>query len=734
MSEQTTQTYQHWRLETDADQIGWLTMDRADSSVNSLNREVFNELDAIVGELANHDVKGVIIRSGKKKGFIAGADISQFTQLETADEAYDLIRQAQIVLDKLEALPMPTCAMINGFCLGGGTELSLACTYRVAADHPNTKIGLPEVNLGIHPGWGGTVRLPRLVGAVNAMTVILTGRPYSGRAAKKIGMVDDAVPLRQLERAARYMILKQPKPHRPSGVAKYSNEAWVRPMLGKLFYKQLASKKVNRQHYPAPFAVVKNWIRDGAKGNAMVNEAKSIADLMVTETSRNLVRLFFLQTRMKSLAKDCDFKPKRVHVIGAGTMGGDIAAWCAYKGMHVTLQDQSAERVAPAIKRAFSLYKKKLKKPNLVQAAMDRLQPDLKGHGIAHADVIIEAIFEDVKVKQDVFADVEAKAKPDAILATNTSSIPLEEIATALKDPARLVGIHFFNPVAKMQLVEVVHGKNTSVETADKATAFVTKISRLPLPVASSPGFLVNRILMPYLMEAMELLEEGVPAKTIDKAAMDFGMPMGPITLADIVGLDVCLMVAQELTSKLGGKVPERLVKMVEQKKLGVKTGCGFYRYKDGKKVKSDSNETASRVPDVCDRMILRMLNETAACLHEEVITDQDLLDCGMVFGTGFAPFRGGPIHYAKARGLVEIVAQLEQFSKQYGERFRPKAGWDLIKGAESQASPSLNGATAVKPTEPPSEKPAQTQHDFADEAAMHQEQKPESSEEHHTK
>ena len=472
-----------------------------------------------------------------------------------------------------------------------------------------------------------------------------------------------------------------------------TNETWLRPIVGKLFYKQLVAKKVNREHYPAPYAVVKNWIRDGAKGNAMINEAKSIAQLMMTDTSRNLVRLFFLQTRMKGLAKDCQFKPTHVHVIGAGTMGGDIAAWCAYKGLHVTLQDQSADRIAPAMKRAYALYEKKLKRPNLIQAAMDRLQPDLKGHGIAQADVIIEAIFEDLKVKQTVFQKIEAQAKPDAILATNTSSIPLEEISAGLKNPSRLVGIHFFNPVAKMQLVEVVHGKTTSAETGNRATAFVTQISRLPLPVASSPGFLINRILMPYLMEAMALLEEGVPAAVIDRAAVDFGMPMGPITLADIIGLDVCLMVADELTTKLGGKVSERLKQMVADKKLGVKTSCGFYQYKSGKKVKSDSKENNTRVPDICDRMILRMLNETVACLYEGVIEDQDLLDCGMVFGTGFAPFRGGPIHYAKARGLTEIVAQLEQFSKQYGERFRPKAGWELIKGVVPVKSTKMNDA-----------------------------------------
>jgi 3-hydroxyacyl-CoA dehydrogenase/enoyl-CoA hydratase/3-hydroxybutyryl-CoA epimerase len=673
------QNYQHFKLSTDSQNILWVTVDRANASANSLSREVFDELDRIIDEVRRNKPVGVVILSGKKKGFIAGADISQFTHLKTKGEAFDLIRQAQLVLDKLEALPMPTVAMIKGFCLGGGLELALACRYRVAAETSDTKIGLPEVKLGIHPGWGGTVRLPNLIGPVEAMKMILPGSAYDAKKCAKLGIVDVAVPERMLMRAAKEMVLRQPAPRKPGFINTLLNLSFIRPLLGKLFYKNLTDKKVNKKQYPAPFAVVRNWIQDGAAGDAMVNEAHSIAELMISDTARNLVRIFFLQERMKGIAKQASFKSKHVHVIGAGIMGGDIAAWCALQGLHVTLQDQSPEKIAPAIKRANQLFQAKLRNPRLVQAAMDRLQPDQAGDGVAHADVIIEAVFENLAVKQAIFKLIEAKAKPSAILATNTSSIPLEKIATALTNPARLVGIHFFNPVDKMPLVEVVYGEQTTDEMVYQAAAFVGQIGRSPLPVASSPGFLVNRVLMPYLMEAMTLFEEGVSPAVIDRAAIDFGMPMGPIALADKVGLDICLSVAENLSQYVGGKVPDRLRDMVKEGKLGVKSGRGFYEYRNGKPTKTSKVDAASIPSDISDRMILRMLNEAVACLSEKVVTDADLLDAGMIFGTGFAPFLGGPMQYARSRGIKTVVARLDQFAKQYGDRFKPHSGWKDI-------------------------------------------------------
>lgn len=683
----TEKTYNNFKLSTDSNNILWLSVDRKEASVNSLSRDVFSELDKILDDILISKPAGVIILSGKSKGFIAGADISQFTQLKTKGEAFDLIRQAQLVLDKLEALPMPTLAMIQGFCLGGGLELALACRYRVAADTADTKIGLPEIKLGIHPGWGGTVRLPKLIGVMESMKMILPGSAYDARKCAKLGIVDCAVPERMLKRAAVDFIVRQPAPHQPNFIAKVCDIASIRPLIGKLLYKNLTDKKVNKKHYPAPYAVVSNWIKDGVGSDAMVNEAHSIAELMVTDTARNLVRVFFLQEKMKGIAKKGAFKPAHVHVIGAGTMGGDIAAWCAASGFHVTLQDQSAAKIAPAIKRAYALFQKKFRQPRLVNAAMDRLQPDEKGDGIARADLIIEAVFENLAVKQEIFHAAELKAKPTAILATNTSSIPLEEIATALKDPSRLVGIHFFNPVDKMPLVEVVCGTQTSDETILHAAAFVGLINRLPLPVASSPGFLVNRVLMPYLMEAMTLFEEGTSPVMIDCAAVEFGMPMGPIALADKVGLDVCLSVAENLATYFGGAVPDRLRQMVKAGHLGVKSGQGFYEYRNGKQVAGDKIDLSSIPNDISDRMILRMLNESVACLAESVVTDVDLLDGGMIFGTGFAPFLGGPMQYAKARGIKTVVARLNGFAKQYGDRFKPNAAWQRYIASNGRAS-----------------------------------------------
>ena len=669
--------YKHWQLETDSDNILWLTLERADSRVNSLNAEVLHEFNTILDHIEQSHPRGVIIRSGKHSGFIAGADIQQFGELKDVGQARELIRDGQKIFDKLATLKIPTVAMIQGFCMGGGTELSLACDYRVAEDGDKTRIGLPEVKLGIHPGWGGTVRLPRLIGVPKAMDLILTGRALRAKAAQRLGVIDVAVPMRHLIRAARQMIIKQPSKQQPGTLLKLINHSLARSLLAKMLYKQV-SKKARRDHYPAPFAVIDNWLKYGIDGEKpMLQEADSISELLLGSTSRNLVRVFMLQERMKALAKGVEFNRKHVHVIGAGTMGGDIAAWCAFKGFTVTLQDRAPEYIAPAIGRAYKLCKKKLKKPRPIQQVMDRLIPDQHGLGIQQADMIIEAIYENLEAKQDLFKSLEAQAKPEAILASNTSSIPLDEISTVMEKPERLVGIHFFNPVAMMPLVEVVKSDKTDVAVLAQATKFVTTISKFPVIVKSSPGFLVNRALVPYMMEAMTLYEEGIPIGKIDQAAKDFGMPMGPIELADTVGLDVCLSVAQNLSQHFGGTVPDKLVKMVEAKKLGKKTGQGFHEYKKGKPVKDKNVGSADKT--LATRMINRMLNETMACLREGVIEDADFLDAGMIFGTGFAPFRGGPMQYARDHGIAEIMQELTDLSSQYGERFKADEGWSSL-------------------------------------------------------
>ncbi len=675
-------SFHHFNLETDKDNILWLTFDREGKSTNSMSREVFVELDQILDIIEQQPPRGVVILSGKSNGFIAGADISQFIDLQSPEEVFEYCRKAQIIFDKISRLKMPTVAMINGFSMGGGTELALACRYRVAEEGPKTMIGLPEIQLGIQPGWGGTVRLPLLIGPIEAMKMILPGASYSAKKCAKLGIVDVAVPARHLKTAARNYVLTEPKPHEPGFFTSLLNANWLRPLVGKLLYRNLRAKHINPEHYPAPFEVVDHWVNIGVNNHdqSMIAEAKSIAKLMVSETARNLVRIFFLRDRMKGLSKKVAFNPTRIHVVGAGTMGGDIAAWCALQGFHVTLQDQTPERIAPAIKRAFQLYERKLKDPRLVAATMDRLQADIDGNGVANADVIIEAIFENLEAKQELFKSFEPKLKSGAILATNTSSLPLEDIASVLNSPGRLVGIHFFNPVSKMPLVEVVHGKSTLEETINKAMAFVGKIQRLPLPVVSHPGFLVNRILTPYFMEAFAIYQEKVPIEQVDQAAVNFGMPMGPLTLADAVGLDILYSASSTMARYFGGEVSPKLKEMVEAGNLGVKSGKGFYSYRNGKKIGSDKKvEMTPALKEITDRLILRMVNEAVACLHEGIVTDSDLLDAGMIFGTGFAPFRGGPIQYAKTRGVVEVVSTLEKFSKQYGERFKPYVGWDLL-------------------------------------------------------
>ena len=673
------QHYKNWRLETDDKQILWLYFDKQDSSVNTLDFTVMDELSRIIDLVAaDKGTKGVIIASGKKSGFIAGADISQFTRFKDIDDATAILKLGQSILSKLENLKIPTVAMIDGFCLGGGLELALACRYRVAEDGPKTRLGLPEVKLGIHPGWGGTVRLPRMIGALQGMNMVMSGHTVSAKAAAKLGFVDAAVPKRQLIHAARYYIEKQPAPHQSTFLQSLTNMKYARQVIGYFMRKQL-NEKANPSHYPAPFHALDNWELVGVDGEAAYErEAKSCGKLFFSDTCQNLVRVFFLQEQMKALAKDVNFNPQHVHVIGAGTMGGDIAAWCALRGMTVTLQDMEPRFIAPAIKRAYKLFQEKLKETNLVQQAMDRLTPDVNGYGISKADVIIEAVIEDLAAKRKIFAMIESKAKPQAILATNTSSIPLDEINTVLNLPQRLVGIHFFNPVAKMQLVEVVQGNKTSPDVVEKAISFVRKIDRLPLPVKSSPGFLVNRILMPYLLESVELLNEGVPAPVIDKAMTTFGMPMGPITLADTVGLDVCLSVANYLGQYYNTPIPPILTQLVAQKKLGRKTGEGFYKYdKNGKQEKMDYPTYDKPLQAISDRLVLRMLNEAFACLREGVVANGDLLDAGMIFGTGFAPFRGGPIHYAKSQGIQELYQQFVLQQQSRGDKTDKLMKWE---------------------------------------------------------
>ena len=407
-------------------------------------------------------------------------------------------------------------------------------------------------------------------------------------------------------------------------------------------------------------------------------EAASVAQLVTGPTARNLVRVFHLQEKLKGLARTGLPAARFVHVVGGGAMGGDIAAWCALQGLLVTVQDVDAGRLAQVVKRAAQLFRKKLKQPREIQAALDRLVPDPSGAGAGRADVVIEAIFEDAEAKAALYRDLEPRLKPDAILASNTSSIPLERLAQGLARPERFVGLHFFNPVPSMLLVEVVTMAGTAQGAADRATAFVGQIRKLPLPVKSSPGFLVNRILMPYLMEALTLVDEGVAPAEIDRAALAFGMPMGPVLLADTVGLDICLSVARILGGHFGGTVPRRLEEMVAAGHLGKKTGQGFYRFSHGRP-EIPKGPVPAPGGVIEQRLMLRLVNEAVACLREKVTQDEDLLDAGVVFGTGFAPFRGGPLNYNRQEGITRQESQLKSLEDLYGNRFAPDPGWSSL-------------------------------------------------------
>ena len=642
--------FKHWEMNCDTKHIVWLGLNRQNASVNTINHEVLDELNVILQDLSlNAECIGLIIYSLKSQGFIAGADIHEFAYFKTNKQVVDFLRKGQAVFARLESLKIPTLAMIDGFCMGGGLELALACDYRIATEE--SRLGLPEIKLGIHPGWGGTVRLPKLIGGFQALSeLILTGSALPAKRAKSLGMIDDIVPKRQLKKAAVSIIETRPKPHHPNFLHALSNLSWLRKLTAKGFRHMLASK-IDKAHYPAPYAVTDLWEKEaGFTERAYLKEADSVEKLvMESDTARNLLRVFLLRERLKSFAKETNAPIQRVHVIGAGIMGGDIAAWCALRGLQVTLQDQTMQRIAPAIARAYTLYTKQLRKPRLIQEAMDRLIPDPSGDGILRADLVIEAVFEQLDVKQALIKEIEAKAPATAMIATNTSSIPLHEINAVMQNPQRLIGIHFFNPVAKMELVEVVYDQKTADTMIQRACAFVNQIGRLPLPVSSTPGFLINRVLMPYLLEAVTLLEQGYSPEVIDDAACSFGMMMGPIELADAVGLDICLAVAKNLTTHLGGLIPLTFEKKVAEDRLGRKSKTGgFYRYAKGKLIKKNLSP-AQKKPELAERLIAAMLKEARVCLREGVVADADLLDAGMIFATGFAPFRGGPIHYAES-------------------------------------------------------------------------------------
>lgn len=675
------QPHGNWRYAMDADRVFWLVLDRPGKSVNVVDREVLEELNSAIDRIEEERPTAVVLRSAKPAGFAAGADINQFVGASTQD-IRSMLGQGHIVLDRLAALSMPTIAVIHGHCLGAGLEIALACRYRLAVH--GASLGFPEVMLGLHPGLGGTFRSLEVADPVEAMTMMLTGKPVDARRARSIGLADAALEERHVANAVAAIRSGEMR----KGDAGLRRRAFSLRPARSLLAKQMRRKVAEtapRSHYPAPYKLIDIWEANGGSADAMRKaELDSFAELIETPTAQNLVRVFFLREKMRGLRSGRS-AISHVHVIGAGAMGGDIAAWAARQGFTVTLQDIDLKPIGRAIKAGAGMIAATLKNDLKTRDALDRLIPDPDGIGVAHADLVIEAAPERIEVKRAIYETVEPRLKDGAILATNTSALPLEQLSDGLADPSRFVGLHFFNPVSRMQLVEIVSHPGAGAETLRRATAFAVELSRLPAPVRSAPGFLVNRALTPYMAEALLMVGEGLPKERIDARAEAFGMPMGPVELADRVGLDIALEVSASLRKGLEGDFPETpawLVQMVKEGRLGAKTNGGLYDYEDGKpkKIHVDAiPDGAKDDADLEDRLILPMLNAVVAALREGVVSDPDLADGAMVFGTGFAPFRGGPMKYARDRGIDAIVRRMEELAEKHGPRFRPDAGWSSL-------------------------------------------------------
>jgi 3-hydroxyacyl-CoA dehydrogenase/enoyl-CoA hydratase/3-hydroxybutyryl-CoA epimerase len=648
----TGEAYTHWRMASDIDGVCWLTLDREGEKVNSLSRSVLEELDQILSELEAAPPRGLIIQSGKPESFIVGADIREFDEVRNPEEATRFIREAHDLFNRLEALSCAKTALIEGFCLGGGLELALACDYRIALDVDHTRLGFPEVQLGIYPAFGGSARSTLLIGGKNAMPLMLSGRMVSARQARGLGLVDELVNRhKSLRWAGRKAVLANRKSRRRGPLSRLTDVRPVRRMLAGVMRKK-TTQKANPIHYPAPFELIDAWEEYGNDKHGMLNEeAERVGRLITGDTSIALRRVFRLMERLKAQGKTSGFKARRVHVIGAGVMGGDIAAWCTLQGLEVTLQDRELKYIEPALKRAYSLFRKKLKTPEKIAGAKSRLIADVDGKGIPMADVIIEAIFENVDAKRQLFEKIEARAKPDALIATNTSAIPLSDLSGIFQSPERLIGLHFFNPVARMPLVEVVHDKVSNPADIERGSAFCRQINRFPLPVLSSPGFLVNRVLTPYMLKAMKIQRErNIPIEALDKAATEFGMPMGPVELADTVGLDVCLSVMTLLGGDDSSTDAELVKSHVDKGWLGKKSGRGFYSWKKCKPLGNADAVKGINLKSLGDELMESYFEECRQCLADGVVADSDLIDAGMIFGTGFAPFRGGPMYYLDSR------------------------------------------------------------------------------------
>ena len=684
------------------DQICVLTFDRPGSSANIFDlrtlKETAEELDFVAGAA---ELKGLIIISAKRSIFIAGADLHMMSAAASPEEVRELIELGQKVMNRLASLRIPTAAAIHGAAVGGGYELCLACDYRVASSDRATKIGLPEIQLGLLPAWGGSTRLPRLVGLPKALDVILAGKTLAAKPALKRGMIDEVVAPEHLMTMA-IRLISRGKPRRPSHW--HLNNSLVASIIRARLLPQLLKK--TRGHYPAVLKAMEVITRGISKSipESLRFECDGILDLVRTDVCRNLIRVFFLQERAKKQSLEGASPPKpitRTAVIGAGVMGAGIAQWLSARRLPVILCDINTEQVARGMSSIGKLYRDGLKRHVFTQLevreGLDRVYPAPTEVPLGQVDLVIEAAVENLDLKKKIFQRLDELSGKDTILATNTSALPVSELAAGTRRPERVLGLHFFNPVHRMQLVEIIVARQTSPEVLQRALRFVQQIGKLPVIVKDSPGFLVNRILMPYLVEAGNLFELGASVTDLDEAMLDFGMPMGPMRLLDEVGIDVALHVAKTLAAHYQDRmaIPQTLNKMVQVGLLGRKSGRGFYTHTKGKEPKANAEVSAERrsdinhpVPvrtDLQQRMVLLMINEAARCLEEQVVTDAADVDFAMIMGTGFAPFRGGPLRYADTLGAEKLVSQMDTLVASGNRHFAPCALLRSMAGNEQK-------------------------------------------------
>jgi 3-hydroxyacyl-CoA dehydrogenase / enoyl-CoA hydratase / 3-hydroxybutyryl-CoA epimerase len=688
-----------FHLEVGADRLATLTFDSPDKKVNVFTRAAFAELEQIVEEVAaRRDIGCLILLSGKPGSFIAGADVDEIARVTDPVEAEAGSRVGHRLFAAWESLPFPTVAAIRGVCLGGGLEISLASTYRVASDRLDTKMGLPEVRLGILPGWGGSTRLPRLIGIAEALDLILTGKTVIGRKALTLGLVDALLPdARFLDGVRDFALARRDQRRRSEGGLDLKELLLEKNPVGRKILFDQARKKTLGQtkgHYPAPLRaieVVRVGIEDGVRAGFDA-EARAVAELATSKISKNLIHVFRLTEDAKKESGLPGATPRPVHstaVLGAGVMGGGIAQLVAAEtDLPVRMKDVREEALASGMQHAAELFDKQVLRRRLAapeaRRKMALLHPALDYSGFRQVDLVIEAIVENLGVKQGVFAETAKHVREDAILASNTSSLSIAGIGAKTPRRERVVGMHFFNPVHRMPLVEVIAPEGSDPEAVNTVFAFTRQLGKTPVLVKDAPGFLVNRLLMFYSTEALWLLDEGYRIEDIDRAMTEWGMPMGPMELTDEVGIDVAAKVAHILHEAFSDRLPlpAWFDKTTGSGRLGAKNGKGFYRY-EGKERKGPDPAVYALLglapqvenPDpgiIADRMVLPMVNEAARCLEEGVVRSAADVDLALIFGTGFPPFRGGLCRWADQQGLDDVIATLERLESAVGDRFRP--------------------------------------------------------------